>query len=78
MTEHTARQTYDPYRLIEEVAALLRDRSLDPDVAKGHAGDALGGAGMLLRAFGIAPLMDSVDAYKLSVSKVWSEEDGLI
>jgi hypothetical protein len=32
---------------------------------------------MLLCAFGLAPLVDGVDAHKLSVSKVWSEEDGL-
>jgi SAICAR synthetase len=54
-------QIYNPYHLIEEVAELLR--GLDPYVAEGHAGDALGGAGRLLRAFGIAPLMDAGDAF---------------
>ena len=77
MTETTPQQTYDPYRLIEDVAQLLRDRGLDPVIAKGRAGDALGGAGMLLRAFGVAPLMGAADAYRSSIAKVWSEEDGL-
>jgi hypothetical protein len=70
-------QTYNPCRLIDEVAALLRDRGVDPIIAKGSVGDALGGAGMLLRALGVAPLMDAADAYRISISKVWSEEDGL-
>lgn len=70
-------QIYNPYRLIEEVTELLRDRGLDPYVAEGRGGDALGGAGMLLRALGIAPLMEADDAFRMSAAKVWSEEDGL-
>jgi hypothetical protein len=69
-------QIYNPYRLIEEVTELLRDRGLDPYIAPGNAGDALGGAGMLLRALGIAPLMEAEEAFRTSAARVWSEEDG--
>lgn len=75
MTTH--RQSYDPYKLIDEVTALLRDRGLSPALPSGNAGKALGGAGTLLRALGVEPLMDPVDSLRISASRVWSEEDGL-
>jgi hypothetical protein len=70
-------QTYDPYVLINDVIRLLRNSGLRPRIEKGSAGNALGGAGMLLRALGVQPRMDAADAYRSSISKVWSEEDGL-
>lgn len=70
----TARQSYDPYKLIDEVTALLRDRGLSPEQPKGGAGEALGGAGQLLRALGVEPLMDPVDSFQRTSSRVWSEE----
>jgi hypothetical protein len=53
-------ETYDPNRLVGEVQELLRERGLDPDLPphEGRAGMAVGGAGMLLRAFGIPPAAD--------------------
>ena len=50
-------QSYDPNQLVVEVGELLRQRGLAPD-SKGRAGMAAGGAGMLLRAFGILPATD--------------------
>jgi hypothetical protein len=73
----TARQSYDPYKLIDEVTALLRDRGLSPELPQGSASEALGGAGKLLRALGVEPLMDPVESFRRSGSRVWSEEDGL-
>jgi hypothetical protein len=73
----TARQSYDPYKLIDEVTTLLRERGLDPELPRGRAGEALGGAGMLLRALGVQPLMDAFDSFQRTGSRVWSEEDGL-
>lgn len=71
----TTRQSYDPYHLINDVQELLRSHGLEPHVAPGNAGEALGGAGMLLRSLGVEPLMDPVDAYKHSLNKVWSDCD---
>ncbi len=70
-----ARQSYDPYHLINDVTELLRSHGLNPDVARGKAGEALGGAGMLLRALGVEPLMDPVDSYKHSLQRVWTDWD---
>ena len=47
-------ETYDPNHLIDDVREFLVRKGLHPD-ASGHLGMALGGAGMLLRAFGIVP-----------------------
>jgi hypothetical protein len=54
-------QYYNPYHLIEEVAVLLRERGLEPDIPEGRLGQAVAGAGMLLRAFGVTPGMDVVE-----------------
>jgi hypothetical protein len=59
------------------VTTLLRERGLDPELPRGRAGEALGGAGMLLRALGVQPLMDAFDSFQRTGSRVWSEEDGL-
>lgn len=50
-------ETYDPNHLISDVRELLNKKGLHPN-ATGHLGMALGGAGMLLRAFGIVPNSD--------------------
>lgn len=72
-----SRRSYDPYRLIREVAELLHEHGLSAEIPKGNAGIALGGAGMLLRAFEVEPSMEAVDAYAHSLRTVWSDEDGL-
>jgi hypothetical protein len=53
-------ETYDPDRLIQEVAEMLRERGLHPELptGTGRAGMAAGASGMLLRAFGILPAGD--------------------
>jgi hypothetical protein len=53
-------ETYDPGRLLEDVARLLRDQGLHPHLppGTGRTGMATGAAGMLLRAFGILPAGD--------------------
>lgn len=58
----TAGHSHDPYHLINDVTELLRSQGLNPEVARGDAGEALGGAGMLLRALGVEPLMDPIDS----------------
>jgi hypothetical protein len=68
------RQSYDPYQLIDAVTELLRRNGLSPEIAKGNAGMALAGAGQLLRALGVAPLMNPIDAAQHSMKKVWSED----
>jgi hypothetical protein len=73
----TARQSYDPYKLIDEVTALLRERGLSPELPTGSAGEALGGAGKLLRALGVEPLMNIAESFERTSSRIWSEEDGL-
>ena len=53
-------QTYDPDRLVRDVAALLEGQGLSPGTppGSGRPGMAAGAAGMLLRAFGILPAAD--------------------
>jgi hypothetical protein len=48
-------QTYDPRRLVEEVAALLSERGLQPNPDGGSAVERMTGASMLLRNLGITP-----------------------
>jgi len=66
---------YDPARLVSEVQELLYARGLNPELAPGQSGMAQGGAGMLLRALGIRPGMDVVDALARSVDKPWADRD---
>lgn len=73
----TAGQSYDPYRLIDEVVDLLRASGIDAKTLHGRGGEALAGAGQLLRALGVEALMDPVDSFNRTSSRVWSEEDGL-
>lgn len=59
--ETTNPQTCDPYQLVEQVLAsaqtLSRGQGPRPEIAPGRYGDALAGAGRLLRALGIQPSM---------------------
>jgi len=55
MTEDQDFQSYDPYRLISEVVAMLTLSGLKPERLEGRAGDRLAGAGQLLRGLGIEP-----------------------
>lgn len=54
------REHYDPYILIDEVTALLRDRGLTPErVDLEQPGARVTAACMLLRSLNIAPLRDA-------------------
>lgn len=50
-------ESYDPNQLVVDVEEFLRAKGLHPD-ATGQMGMAGGGAGMMLRAFGIFPAGD--------------------
>ena len=74
----TARPELRPvqaHRRGDRVAA--RARPLPRSAARAAPVEALGGAGMLLRALGVQPLMDAFDSFERTGSRVWSEEDGL-
>jgi hypothetical protein len=59
------RQTYDPYRLIDDVEGLLIQRGYSPERLEGHAGDRVSGASQLLRGLGLEPLMTQGDGLDL-------------
>jgi hypothetical protein len=67
---------YDPAHLVREVRELLHAQQVDTDVP-GDDGLARTGASMLLRAFGITPAMDGVDALARAMDKPWVETDDL-
>ena len=46
---------YDPYKLIEDVQTLLRDRGLSPHLVDSMSQDVVTAASVLLRGFGIDP-----------------------
>lgn len=71
--ESPAIPSYDPHILVSDVIGLLRERGLNPDTSPGHLGPALAGAGMLLRALGILPAIDAVEALRRSSERVWGE-----
>lgn len=66
---------YDPHRLVTDVLQLLRDQGVTAELAPGQLGDAVGGAGMLLRSLGVRPALDMIDAFARSADKVWSDDD---
>jgi hypothetical protein len=68
-------QYYDPAHLIREVRELLHAHGLDPQMAPGNSALATTGASKLLRAFGITPAMDAVDALARSMDKPWVDSD---
>ncbi|MGW5684619.1 hypothetical protein [Nonomuraea sp. NPDC003754] len=68
-------QFYDPSHLVLEVQVLLRERGLDLEAAPGDSGMAAAGAGMLLRALGVTPAVDGVDALARSMDKPWAGRD---
>jgi hypothetical protein len=59
------RQSYDPYRLIDDVQGLLIQRGFQPERLEGHAGDRVAGASQLLRGLGLEPLMQQGDSFDL-------------
>lgn len=67
-------QTYDINRFLREVQALLWQAGLDPkrapDQPKPHVA-----AGMLLRAYGIMPVIDQVDTLARAMGSPWTERD---
>lgn len=66
---------YDPNQLIKDVAELLRARGVDAELPPGYLGEALAGAGTLLRVLGVTPALNTIDAFERSAAKVWSEEN---
>ena len=55
-------QTYDPNKLIADVQAVLASHGLDAGITDSLSAQI--GAATLLRALGITPAVDAVDAYK--------------
>jgi hypothetical protein len=58
-------ERYDPYRLIDDVESLLRQRGFDPARVAGQAEDRVVGASRLLRGLGLEPLRALEDAVDL-------------
>jgi hypothetical protein len=75
MPNTETRASYDPYLLITEVSDILTAKGIPATVQPGQLGDALGGAGMLLRALCVAPTLDSITALERSAAKVWNDQD---
>jgi hypothetical protein len=59
------RQSYDPYRLIDDVEGLLIQRGYRPERLEGHAGERVSGASQLLRGLGLEPFMNQGEALDL-------------
>jgi hypothetical protein len=68
-----AADTYDPYKLIEHVRALMRINDVQPGSADERL--ALIGACQLLRGLGVFPAMDIVDSCDRTDSGSWPEAD---
>ena len=62
-------QTYDPYKLVDDVQRLLEERGMPTEQQEGMAGERLAGAGMLLRGLGIDPAMAPSDTLDLNGHK---------
>lgn len=61
--------SYNPRKLVAEVADLLEQRGVTVDREHGSAGDLTGGAGMLLRGLGVEPLAAPEDSLDLDGGK---------
>jgi hypothetical protein len=62
-----AEQIYDPYRLVEDVVWLLRDRGLEPEPVDIETRAArITGACLLLRGLNVTPAMPPEDALDLN------------
>lgn len=59
------RRSYDPRRLVTEVADLLSDRGVEIDRSKWCTEDLIAGSGRLLRGLGIEPLASPEDTLDL-------------
>ncbi|MFI7455453.1 hypothetical protein ACIBQX_48900 [Nonomuraea sp. NPDC049714] len=70
----TNRQYFDPTHLVREVRELLHAHGLDTD-RPGDQRLASTAASMLLRALGVTPAMDGVDALARAMDKPWVEAD---
>ncbi|MDE3724745.1 hypothetical protein PWG71_25445 [Nocardiopsis sp. N85] len=66
-------QTYDRDRLLRQVRELLREEGVRPinqtDPAPEHA------AALLLRSFGVEPVLDHVEVLKRSMDRAWEDAD---
>lgn len=66
-------QSYDRNKLVRQVRELLESEGLEPlaqdDPKPEHA------AMLMLRSFGIEPVVDQVDMLKGSMNRTWEEAD---
>lgn len=67
--------SYDPHRLVHDVVEMLRTRGVHAELPAGYLGEALGGAGTLLRVLGVTPALDTIEAFERSAARIWSEDD---
>ncbi|REE96650.1 hypothetical protein DFJ69_2090 [Thermomonospora umbrina] len=67
-------QTYDINRFLREVEALLWQTGLDPQRGSSQPKPEVA-AGMLLRAYGIAPIADQVETLARAMDNSWPERD---
>ncbi|MDF5758650.1 hypothetical protein [Spongiactinospora sp. TRM90649] len=68
----SGQQHYDPYQLIREVGFMLSHNGLEVnELPEGKLGEALAGAGQLLRAYGITPSMDVRDTFDRRLPPSW-------
>jgi hypothetical protein len=74
MANVKAPDSYDPYELIAVVVDHLTTQGRQAAIHPGARGEALAGAGTLLRALGVAPMIDSVTALERSRDRVRSDE----
>ena len=57
--------SYDPRRLVTEVARLLAEHGVEVDRSKGSLEDRIAGSGMLLRGLGVTPAAAPEDTLDL-------------
>jgi hypothetical protein len=68
-------QFYDPAHLVREVREHLHLQGVDTNLNPNDARLASTAASMLLRAFGITPGMDGVEALARAMDKPWVDTD---
>lgn len=64
--------SYDPRRLVSDVAKLLEERGVAVDREQGSGEDRMAGAGRLLRGLGVEPLAAPEDTLDLNGHKSYA------
>lgn len=67
-------QTYDVNRFLREVQSLLWQAGLDPQRSSGQPKPEVA-ASMLLRAYGITPVMDQIEALARNMNTPWPDQE---